>query len=328
MTDNVNVDKTSNSIQPQKQIKLSTPIPWLYNGSKVTVFIPHLMKTPNRGFLQVKNEQLTFSIGRIKRTLKPFNIPLLHKNIIVMITDNKIVSGWKTSKHMQQLRNRNDVEDIVVQRMTLINTTSPHDITSNAIRHYVQTNPPQPHIKGKRAHVDASNLQSPTPPSSLKQHSNMTGNDRSIWDLTYLNKYLGLTDDINTWEYISEKEYQKLRPLTGNALPSMAISTIKKDADGRPVRAKYRIVVLGNLDPRAWSKQDCFAPVMSYLEFRSLIASVVRMQRTPKSGDFQNAFCQSTFPKNEQYIIRPPVNCPLTPPRTYLRLLKTLYGLK
>ena len=108
----------------------------------------------------------------------------------------------------------------------------------------------------------------------------------------------------------------------------MAISTIKKDADGNPVRAKSRIFVLGNLDPHTWSKRDCFAPVMSQLEFRCLIASAVRMQRPPKSGDFQNAFCQSTLPPNEQYIIRPPHNCPLTPPRTYLRLLKTLYGLK
>ena len=84
----------------------------------------------------------------------------------------------------------------------------------------------------------------------------MTPNDKSIWDHAYLNEYLGLTEDTNTWEYISEREYQILRPITGNALPSMAISTIKKDADGLPIRAKYRIVVLGNLDPHTWTKQD------------------------------------------------------------------------
>ena len=65
--------------QPQTQIKLSPPISWLDNGCKVTFFIPHLMSTPKRGFLQVKNEQWTFSIGRTKRTLKPYNIPSLHK---------------------------------------------------------------------------------------------------------------------------------------------------------------------------------------------------------------------------------------------------------
>lgn len=309
-------------------IKLSPPIPWLCDGSKVTVFIPHLMKTPKRGFLKMRNSQWTFSIGRTKRTLKPFHIPLLHKNITVLITDNKIVSGWKTSSYMQQLRKKNDVEDIIVRRMTLRNTTSLQCISSINMEKYIKDNPPQQNITCKRAHVNASSLQSLHPPSSLKQHSNMTENDKGIWDRAYLNEYLGLTEDTNTWEYISEKEYQILRPITGNALPSMAISTIKKDADGNPIRAKYRIVVLGNLDPHAWTKQDCFAPVMSQLEFRSLIASAVKLQRTPKSGDFQNAFCQSKLPKSEQYIIRPPVNCPLTPPRTYLRLLKTLYGLK
>ena len=105
----------------------------------------------------------------------------------------------------------------------------------------------------------------------------MTINDKSIWDRAYLNEYLGLTEDTNIWEYISEKEYQILRPLTENTIPSMAISTIKKNADGLPIRAKYRIVMLGNLDPHTWTKHDHFAPVMSQLEFRSMIASAVRL---------------------------------------------------
>ena len=50
----------------------------------------------------------------------------------------------------------------------------------------------------------------------------------------------------------------------------MAISTIKTDEEGNPVWAKYRIVVLGNLDPHNWSKSDCFAPVLSQAELRLL----------------------------------------------------------
>ena len=46
----------------------------------------------------------------------------------------------------------------------------------------------------------------------------------------------------------TEEEYQTLCPLHGNALPSMAIATIKRDENGKPKRAKYRIVALGNLD--------------------------------------------------------------------------------
>ena len=138
------------------------------------------MSTPKRGFLQAKNEQWTFSIGRTKRTLQPYNIPLIHKNINALITDNKIVSGWKTTIHMQQLRKRNDVEDIIVQRMTFINTTSLQNLTANAIRTYINPNPPRTYIKGNRAHIDALDQHSPTPTSSLKDHSNMTVNDKSI----------------------------------------------------------------------------------------------------------------------------------------------------
>jgi len=52
----------------------------------------------------------------------------------------------------------------------------------------------------------------------------------------------------------------------------MAISKIKTDADGDPDCAKYRIVVLGNLDPHNWSFSDCFAPVLSPLELRLMIS--------------------------------------------------------
>ena len=46
-------------------------------------------------------------------------------------------------------------------------------------------------------------------------------------------------------------------------MPTMAIATIKKDREGKPIWAKYCIVALGNLDTHAWMKQDCFAPVFS-----------------------------------------------------------------
>lgn len=47
----------------------------------------------------------------------------------------------------------------------------------------------------------------------------------------------------------------------------MAISTIKHDGDGKPIRAKYwMIVALGNLNPHNWSKNDCYAPVLSQME--------------------------------------------------------------
>jgi hypothetical protein len=111
-------------------------------------------------------------------------------------------------------------------------------------------------------------------------------------------------------------------------MPTMAISIIKYDGDGKPVRAKYRIVALGNLDPHDWSKNDCFAPVLSQFELRFLTALAAQKRCIPKTGDITQAFCQSYLPPGEDYICRPPAGCPITPKGTYWRLKKTLYGLK
>ena len=108
----------------------------------------------------------------------------------------------------------------------------------------------------------------------------------------------------------------------------MAISKIKTDANGASLRAKYRIVVLGNLDPYNWSNNDCFAPVLSAQELCLLIAIATQIKVIPKSGDISQAFIQSVLPESENYVVRPPKGCPVTPPNTYLLLKKTLYGLK
>jgi hypothetical protein len=55
----------------------------------------------------------------------------------------------------------------------------------------------------------------------------------------------------------------------------MAIATIKYDEFNWPKFAKYRIVVLGNLDYHNWSKESIAAPVMSQLELRILTSLAV-----------------------------------------------------
>ena len=42
-----------------------------------------------------------------------------------------------------------------------------------------------------------------------------------------------------------------MKYLYKGVLPTMAIATIKHDATGKPKRAKYRIVTLGNLVPNS-----------------------------------------------------------------------------
>ena len=87
-------------------------------------------------------------------------------------------------------------------------------------------------------------------------------------------------------------------------------------------------MVLGNLDPHDWSKSECFAPVMSQMELNLMMSLACQLKTEPKQDDFIQAFYQSTLPTHEQYICKPPLGCPVTPPNTYLRLIKTLYGLK
>lgn len=55
----------------------------------------------------------------------------------------------------------------------------------------------------------------------------------------------------------------------------MVIATIKYDEFNHPKRAKYRIVVLGNLDYHNWSKEATAAPVMSQLELQILTALAI-----------------------------------------------------
>ena len=87
---------------------------------------------------------------------------------------------------------------------------------------------------------------------------------------------------------------------TGTALPTMALSTIKKDENGQPKCCKYRIVVLGNLDNHDWSKTDCFAPVLSSQpELQLLIDVAIGHKCIPKTGNVSQAFCQSVLPPNE-----------------------------
>jgi hypothetical protein len=154
----------------------------------------------------------------------------------------------------------------------------------------------------------------------------MDSSDKEIWDAAYCEEYDGLAS-IPTWEVLSESQF-KLLSKGCKPLPSMAISTIKYDSYNQPKRAKYRIVVLGNLDYHNWSKASTAAPVMSQLELRFLTALAVFHKRTLKNCDVKQAFVQSSLPPEEEYFVRPLVGCPKSPPGTYWKLIRSLYGLK
>ena len=242
------------------------------------------------------------------------------------INTRAIMEGWKPYKSFGNNQKNRKNKNIIARRITFCNSLDPHSISTDNMKRLVAETSAED-IVGFSRRVSAVNLESMCEPK-LHKHHHLSPNDRQIWDKAYLEEYLGLHEDTQTWEYISEEQYQLLRPLIGNALPSMAISKIKLDQDGKAVRAKYRIVVLGNLESTDWNNEDCFAPVLSPLELRLLTSLATQMKCIMKTGDVSQAFCQSTLPKSEKYVIRPPQGCPITPDHTYLLLKKTLYGLR
>ena len=288
-------DPTANPQTLQNNQKCPFPhIPWVKHDAKITLFLPTIMKKPKQGFLSQDNDQWTFVAGRTRKggTIELPNFPLL---VDSLITNKKLFKGWINSTQATAARH---------VRMT-----------SNVIAHQI--------IARKVSARNLHKLEAPT----LLNHCKLHPEDKETWDQSYAQEYNGLVD-IDTWELISETDYQQCKHIFGNLMPTMALAVIKYDENGKPVRAKYRIVALGNLDPHTWTKNDCFAPVLSQMELRLLTAIAVRCKRLLKSGDIVQAFCQSYLPPGENYICRPPAGCPLTPPNTYLKLKKTLYGLK
>jgi len=131
-----------------------------------------------------------------------------------------------------------------------------------------------------------------------------------------------------TFDVITSDEYSMIRTSTGKtAIPSMGILSVKKDATGCPARAKSCIVILGNKDPTAWTKADCYAPVVALPIACMLAALAVQHRQTLKQGDCKNAFIQSCLPEEEVTIVRPPSDCPISAPNTFWHLHKSLYGL-
>ena len=173
-------------------------------------------------------------------------------------------------------------------------------------------------------HVSAKGLSSKDTPNLIK-HATLSSSDRKMWDGAYSEEYMGLKN-LPAWITITEKDYLANKHKYGTLLSTMAISTIKYDELGRPKRAKYRIVALGNLDSHDWSKSDCFAPVMSLMELRLLTSIAVRKRCSIlKSGDVKQAFVQAQLQKDEMYVLKPPVGCPLTPKNNHWLLKRTLY---
>ena len=134
---------------------------------------------------------------------------------------------------------------------------------------------------------------------------------------------------LDTYRKITLGEYRALREKGApKAIPTMCVLTIKKDEQLLLLRAKSRIIALGNLEERFWSKSDRFAPVFRQDSLRFLTSLAVEKRRALNQGDCKNAFCHGILPPKETTIVCPPAGDPDAEPHEYWLLLKTLYGLR
>jgi hypothetical protein len=174
-------------------------------------------------------------------------------------------------------------------------------------------------------HVHAQGLRRGVP-GSFKLSMRKDYVDHPIWMDSYTEEYVSLRDQTTfftlTWEEY-ERKYSHVK-----IIPSMNVQTIKKDEEGVPVRAKSRIVALGNHEDTLWEPGDVHAPVIWKESDRLLTTIAVNMGRTQKQGDCKNAFLHPTLPPDETVIVRPPPGCPFSQPGELWLLNKTLYGLR
>ena len=262
---------------------------WIKQNAPATLFLSTMPK-PRRGLLKRhQDNNWYFHFGRTNRT-EPVLLENFHRDGLQLIQQNFLIRGHPTFSKIIHERKSSTFKESVAR------------------------------------HVSAANLKSLDIPTLLQMQS-LEKNDKDLWKAAYDEEYYGL-EKLPAWTHITETEYKKIKPTVGNLLPTMAISTIKYDENGKPKRCKWRIVALGNLDPHEWSNNDCYAPVLSTMEVRLLTSLAIFHKRSLKNGDIKQAFCQAVLPPDEPYVLRPPPGCPNTPTNTYWLLKRTLYGLK
>ena len=167
-----------------------TNIPWIHQNAKVTVILP-IYQCPKQGFLQCNKttHEWSFRPGRTKNN-PPIPLPRFETIIESMINAKKLFQGWCSTHRVLTARR--------VQA------------TSNTLASLI--------INRK---VSAKDLDKKSAPTLLK-HYLLSNKDKRIWDAAYNAKYDGLVD-IETWETITEQEYQALKALgKGGLLPTMA----------------------------------------------------------------------------------------------------------
>jgi hypothetical protein len=137
-------------------------------------------------------------------------------------------------------------------------------------------------LVGTTCHVSATNLTSITPLGSVIRVLHHNNPDHSIWLDSYKKEYDGLVSN-NTFGIISEEEYQCLRRALSVQFLKCAVCCQTYQWGSHT--SKSRIVFLGNLKQRSWTKADCFSPVILIPIIHFLSALAVHNGRMLKQAD-------------------------------------------
>ena len=104
----------------------------------------------------------------------------------------------------------------------------------------------------------------------------------------------------------------------------MCIVVVKNNKDGKPLRAKSRIVVLGNFEDRLYQNYQRYAPVIKYSSLRLLTDKAVGYKHILQQGYCKNAFFNATLPEDEVTVIQPPIGNPYFQEDKHWLLEKTI----
>jgi hypothetical protein len=171
----------------------------------------------------------------------------------------------------------------------------------------------------------ASILSTTVCPRSFRQSLQKDNLDHQVWLDLYAEEYGGIRE-LETFTVLTCAKYDaKYSHVT--ILPSMVVQRIKHDEIGNPVRAKTRVVALGNYETTPWKKSETHAPVLQKSSSRLLTSLTVEKGRIKKQGDCKNIFLHALLPPEEIVIVEPPAGCPFSKPSDLWLLNKTLCGL-
>ena len=92
-----------------------------------------------------------------------------------------------------------------------------------------------------------------------------------------------------------------------NTIKSMCVLVVINDKDGKPLRTKSCIVVIGNFEDCLYQKSQLHAPVLKYKSLCHLTDKLFGDKHILQQADFNNTFCNATLPDDDVTVTRHPI---------------------